>query len=189
MDKEFQITYDSLYSVADSLFFRDTRYINMREQNGKKVFWGRGNGWVTGALTFIIDNMPAQHPSRVFYISLFRQMLKKISTLQDKQGFWHSSLLDTASYPMPETSASGFFTYSLFWGLNHGYLEKEEYLPIAKKAWNALASVVHEDGKIGYVQPIGADPKKVDINDTEVYGTGAFLLAATEYVKYLKHTK
>ena len=27
MDKEFQITYDSLYSVADSLFFRDTRYI------------------------------------------------------------------------------------------------------------------------------------------------------------------
>ena len=60
---------------------------------------------------------------------------------------------------------------------------------ICPKAWNALASVVHEDGKIGYVQPIGADPKKVDINDTEVYGTGAFLLAATEYVKYLKHTK
>ncbi|WP_052356190.1 glycoside hydrolase family 88 protein [Bacteroides timonensis] len=189
MDKELRITYDSLYSATDSLFFRDTRYINMREQNGEKVFWGRGNGWVTGALTFIIDNMPAQYPSRTFYISLFRQMMKKISTLQDKQGFWHSSLLDTISYPMPEASASGFFTYSLFWGLNHGYLEKEEYLPIAKKAWNALASVVHEDGKIGYVQPIGADPKKVDMNDTEVYGTGAFLLAATEYVKYLKHTK
>lgn len=49
----------------------------MREQNGEKVFWGRGNGWVTGALTFIIDNMPAQHPSRIFYISLFRQMMKR----------------------------------------------------------------------------------------------------------------
>lgn len=51
----------------------------------------------------------------------------------------------------------------------------------------ALTSIVHEDGKVGYVQPIGADPKKVDINDTEVYGTGAFLMAATEYIKYLKH--
>lgn len=64
-----------------------------------------------------------------------------------------------------------------------------DILQYSVQAWNALASVVHEDGKIGYVQPIGADPKKVDINDTEVYGTGAFLLAATEYVKYLKHTK
>lgn len=87
----------------------------------------------------------------------------KISTLQDKQGFWHSSLLDIASYPMPETSSSAFFTYSLFWGINRGYLEKEKYLSIAEKAWHALTSIVHEDGKVGYVQPIGADPKKVDI--------------------------
>lgn len=73
------------------------------------------------------------------------------------------------------------------WGINRGYLEKEKYLSIAEKAWHALTSIVHEDGKVGYVQPIGADPKKVDINDTEVYGTGAFLMAATEYIKYLKH--
>ena len=71
--------------------------------------------------------------------------------------------------------------------INRGYLEKEKYLSIAEKAWHALTSIVHEDGKVGYVQPIGADPKKVDINDTEVYGTGAFLMAATEYIKYLKH--
>ena len=133
MDKEFQITYDSLYSVADSLFFRDTRYINMREQNGKKVFWGRGNGWVTGALTFIIDNMPAQHPSRVFYISLFRQMLKKISTLQDKQGFWHSSLLDTASYPMPETSASVSSHIACSGALIMDILKKKNICPSQKK--------------------------------------------------------
>ena len=37
-----------------------------------------------------------------------------------------------------------------------------------------------KDGKLGYVQPIGADPKKVTRNMTEVYGPGAFLLAGTE---------
>ena len=113
-------------------------------------------------------------------------MMEKIALLQDKQGFWHPSLLDTAAYPMPESSASGFFTYSLFWGINRGYLDKEKYLPIAIKGWKALHSIVHEDGKVGFVQAIGADPKKVGFDDTEVYGTGAFLLAAVEYMHYLK---
>lgn len=186
MDKEFRITYDSLYSRPDKLFFRDTRYINMREENGEKVFWGRGNGWVTGGLAIIIDHLPEDYPSRSFYITLFREMMGKIALLQDKQGFWHPSLLDTAAYPMPESSASGFFAYSLFWGINRGYLDKDEYLPIAIKAWKALYSIVHEDGKVGFVQAIGADPKKVGFDDTEVYGTGAFLLAAVEYMYYLK---
>lgn len=186
MDKEFRITYDSLYSKPDRLFFRDTRYINMREENGEKVFWGRGNGWVTGGLAIIIDHLPEDYPSRSFYIILFREMMEKIAVLQDKQGFWHPSLLDTIAYPMPESSASGFFTYSLFWGINRGYLDKDKYLPIAIKAWKALHSTVHEDGKVGFVQAIGADPKKVGFDDTEVYGTGAFLLAAVEYMNYLK---
>lgn len=185
MDKEFRVTYDSLYSKSDRLFFRDTRYINMREENGEKVFWGRGNGWVTGGLAIIIDHLPEDYPSRDFYITLFREMMEKIALLQDKQGFWHPSLLDTVAYPMPESSASGFFTYSLFWGINRGYLDKEKYLPIAIKGWKALQSIVHEDGKVGFVQAIGADPKKVGFDDTEVYGTGAFLLAATEYMHYL----
>lgn len=186
MDQEFRTTYDSLYSRPDKLFFRDTRYINMREENGEKVFWGRGNGWVTGGLAIIIDHLPEDYPSRDFYISLFREMMEKIAGLQDKQGFWHSSLLDTVAYPMPESSASGFLTYSLFWGINRGYLDKDEYLPIAIKAWKALQTILHEDGKVGFVQAIGADPKSVSVDDTEVYGAGAFLMAAVEYIHYLK---
>lgn len=186
MDKEFRVTYDSLYSTSDSLFFRDTRYINMREENGGKIFWGRGNGWVTGGLAIVIDHLPEDYPSRNFYINLFREMMGKIAGLQDKQGFWHPSLLDTMTYPMPESSATGFFAYSLFWGINRGYLNKEEYLPVAIKAWKALQTIVHEDGKVGYVQAIGADPRSVGFDDTEVYGTGTFLMAAVEYMNYLK---
>jgi hypothetical protein len=36
---------------------------------------------------------------------------------------------------------------------------------------------------LGYVQPIGADPKKVTKDMTEVYGVGAFLMAGTELYK------
>ena len=53
-------------------------------------------------------------------------------------------------------------------------------MPVVEKGWQALVSAVGEDGKLGYVQPIGADPKKVTPDMTEVYGPGAFLMAGTE---------
>lgn len=186
MDKEFWTTYDTLYNKKDSLFFRDTRYKTMKEANGKNIYWGRGNGWVIGGLTIIIDHLPDNYRSKGKYIALYKEMMKKIVSLQDENGFWHPSLLDYKTYPMPETSSSGFYTYGLAWGINRGYLDKKEYLPATKKGWNALVSEVEPNGKVGWVQAIGADPKKVSKNDTEVYGVGSFLMAASEYYKLLK---
>ena len=112
-------------------------------------------------------------------------MMKRVAGLQDKNGFWHSSLLDVKSYPMPETSSTGFFTYGLAWGINRGLLSSKKYKPVALKAWKALNSAVHPDGKLGWVQPIGADPKSVTADMTEVYGVGAYLMAGSQ-MYYLK---
>jgi rhamnogalacturonyl hydrolase YesR len=183
LSKEFWATYDSLYSKEDHLFFRDTRYKTMKEANGKNLFWGRGNGWVIGGLTIIIDKLPNDYPEKKRFIALYKEMMTKLAALQDEKGFWHPSLLDYRAYPMPETSASGFLTYGLLWGINRGYLDKKEYLSKAVKGWNALCSAVQPDGKLGYVQAIGADPKKVSPDDTDVYGVGAFLLAGSEMYK------
>jgi hypothetical protein len=41
-----------------------------------------------------------------------------------------------------------------------------------------------KNGMMGWVQPIGADPKRNFSADSwEVYGTGAYLLAASEMLK------
>jgi len=183
MDEEFKVTYDTLYDKTQKLFYRDTRFKTKKEANGENIFWGRGNGWVIGALCIIIDNLPENHPTRPMYINLFKEMMVRIAELQDKKGFWHSSMLDVQSYPMPETSCSGFFTYGLAWGINKGFLPSEKFKPIAQKAWIALYSAVHPDGKLGWVQPIGADPKSVTSDMTEVYGVGAYLLAGCQMYK------
>lgn len=183
MDKEFWATHDTLYSKKDSLFFRDTRYKSKKEANGQNVYWARGNGWVIGGLTIIIDNLPKNHPDKQRYISLFKQMMHRIAYLQDEKGFWHPSLLDYKTYPMPETSSSSFFTYGLAWGINRGYLDRKRFEPIAEQGWHALTTAIHPDGKLGWVQEIGADPTKVSFDDTEVYGVGAFLLAGSELAK------
>lgn len=59
-------------------------------------------------------------------------------------------------------------------------------LPIfsySQKGWQALAEAVDPDGKLCWVQPIGADPKKVTRDMTELYGPGAFLMTACEVYK------
>lgn len=118
-----------------------------------------------------------------FYEDLFIELIGRLVELQDENGYWHASLLDPESYPVPEASATALITYAIAYGINEGLLDKKEYLPALTKSWNWLMSVVDEDGKLGWVQPIGADPKKVIGDMTAVYGVGAVLMAGTEICK------
>jgi hypothetical protein len=44
-------------------------------------------------------------------------------------------------------------------------------------------AAVQPDGKLGWVQRVGAGPDQVGKEDTQLYGVGAFLLAAGEVSK------
>ena len=178
--KEWWRTTDYLYDKDEHLFFRDSTYFKKTEANGKKVFWGRGNGWVMGGLVRTLQYLPMNHPDRPRFEQLFKNMSAKILTCQQTDGLWRASLLDPESYPLKETSGSGFFTYSLAWGVNQGLLDRAQFEPAVRKAWTALVGCVDAEGKLTHVQPIGADPKKFAEDSTEVYGVGAFLLAGSE---------
>lgn len=182
MHENFLRTYRHLYDRDEHLFFRDDSYFNKQEANGSKVFWGRGNGWVLAGIANILELLPVDSEWRPFYEHLFGELAARLSRLQDQEGFWHASLLDPDSYPSPETSSTALITYGLAYGLNHHLLDAS-YLPVVQRAWQALVSTVDEDGKVGWVQPIGADPKKVTREMTAVYGVGAFLMAGTEIMK------
>jgi len=185
MDREFKATWELLYDRDEHLFYRDHRYFpeKVLEANGSKVFWGRGNGWVMGGLVSLLKELPSGSKYRPFYEKLFIEMARKVALCQDKEGFWHASMLDQQSFPKPETSSSSFFCYALAYGINSGLLDRQIYKPVVTRAWMALVSAVHADGKLGWVQPVGENPKDVTSEMTEVYGVGAFLLAGTEMLK------
>lgn len=183
MNKEWWLTTDYLYDKEERLYFRDDSYFDKREANGKKIFWSRGNGWVIAGIVRVLQNMPQDYPDRIKYVRLYQEMAAKLLAIQPADGLWRPSLLDPDSYPNVETSGSGFFTYSLAWGINNGLLDRSLYLPAVQKAWAALVRCVHPNGMLGNVQPIGADPKQVSADMTEIYGVGAFLLAGHEMYK------
>ncbi|MAW99408.1 MAG: glycosyl hydrolase family 88 [Sphingomonas sp.] len=177
--REFWATKDFLYDPAEHLFYRDSRFFERRDDAQRKLFWSRGNGWVFAGMARIIPRLPVQSPDRKKMESLFVEMAAKLKELQKPDGYWAPSLLAPENSP-PETSGTAFFTYGLAWGIRNGLLSRAEYGPVAQKGWSALTRAIQPDGRLGYVQQVSDRPEKVEPMDTQYYGVGAFLLAASE---------
>jgi unsaturated rhamnogalacturonyl hydrolase len=192
MHTYFLETFDLLFDEEEKLFSRDLNYVwkgensDVKEANGKKIFWSRGNGWVFGGLALILDNMPADYIHRTFYEELFITMAERLKEIQPEDGLWRTSLLSPESYEHGEVSGSGFFTFAMAWGINNGLLERQTYEPTVQKAWKGLRQCQHENGMIGWVQNIGAEPSPANEDSWQNYGTGAFLLAGSEIIKLNK---
>ncbi|MFT6440681.1 MAG: rhamnogalacturonyl hydrolase YesR [Salibacteraceae bacterium] len=177
------ITTNYLQDKDDKLFFRDDRYFEHQTPNNKNLYWSRGNGWVFAGLANMMNIIPKNHPKRPFFEEQFKAIATKIAEVQQSDGLWRPSLLDSKTLPHPEASGSSFFCYAFFWGVNNGLLDSAEYLPKALKAWNGLEALVNEEGRLGYVQPPGKEPLPYAEDAWEEYGSGAFLIAGCELLK------
>lgn len=180
MEELWWKTSDYLYDKEERLYYRDSRYFTRKEANGKKVFWSRGNGWVLAGLAKVLDAMPKDYSGRGRFVAQFKDMADRIATLQTKDGTWHASLLDPASFPAPEASGTAFFTFAMAWGVNEGILERSKFEPVVNRAFAALCRNIDPSGRVMWVQPVGADPRSVKSADTDSYGVGGFLMAACQ---------
>lgn len=180
MNREWWATVDALYVPGDRFFARDQSFLDLRERNGRGLYWARGNGWVVAGLARVLDLFPKDHVDYPRYLALYRDMMEAVLTAQQSDGLWRPGLLDPATHPARETSGSSFYTFALAWGLNRGLLDRARFEPAVRRAWLALAECVTPDGKLEHVQPIGAAPEGFDPHHTEPFGVGAFLLAGSE---------
>ncbi|WP_295732241.1 DUF2264 domain-containing protein [uncultured Muribaculum sp.] len=190
---EYVLVSDSImYDPAEGLYYRDAKYVYPRHKsaNGKKDFWARGDGWVLAGLAKVLKDLPADYTHRDFFADKYRRMADAVVATQRPEGYWSRSMMDEEHAPGYETSGTAFFTYGLLWGVNNGFLTDPKYAESALKGWNYLSKkALQKDGTVGYVQPIGekAIPGQVvDVKSTSNFGTGAFLLAACEYVRMLE---
>jgi len=63
--------------------------------------------------------------------------------------------------------------------VKNGLLDAQAYGPSIERGWAALARAVAKDGRLGWVQQVSDRPENVAETDTQFYGVGAFLLAAS----------
>lgn len=181
-NKEWRRTAERLWVPEEKLFLRDERFKdeNHRDADGDRIYWSRANGWVMGGLARWLESMPADFADRPFYIDMFRKMADRIAGLQQDDGLWRASLLDPETYPEAETSGSVFYVYALAWGINHGLLDHDVYLPHVLKGWAALNRHVLPSGLVGAAQKTGDQPVATAPGDVGLYASGTYILAGLE---------
>lgn len=178
-NQEFKATVEHLYDEDLHLMYRDSRFIGKKGDFGEQIFWARGTGWVYAGLVRSLEYIPLDHPDRPYYEKLFIEMSAKLKSLQKKDGSWAMSLLAQEKIKEPETSGTAFFVYGLAWGIKNGLLDERDYRSSTLSGWNALTSAIHADGKLGWVQRVGAAPGQVAFEDSQLYAVGGFLLAGS----------
>jgi len=189
--ENFKWSDDLMFDKDEQLYYRDAKYIWPKVKtacNGGKSFWARGDGWVLAGLAKVLSDMPKDYKHRDFFELRFRQLAEGVARVQRPGGYWSRSMLCEQDAPGPETSGTAFFTYGMLWGVNNGILNRSKYEPVIEKAWQYLiTTALQPDFSVGYVQPIGEKPdptKTVNARSQANFGTGAFLLAACEHLRY-----
>lgn len=185
-----------LFNTANGFWFRDKDYVPpYKEPDGRDCYWSRGDGWVYAALVRVMQTIGKKDK---YYKELkkdFLMMTRAFAGCQREDGLWNVSLVSN-NYEGKELTGSSLFLYGMAWGINNGLLKAKDYRAVCDKTWNALErDCVHADGFLGYVQGTGKDPSAgqpvtyTSVPDFEDYGTGCFLLGATEYYKLLSNKK
>ena len=179
-----------LFNTKDGLGWRDADYVPpYKERDGKDCYWSRGNGWVYAAIVRCMNQLSPKSKEYKELKKDFLLMSNGLLSCQHEDGFWHASLVSDADYPTPEMTGTALFLYGMAWGIQQGLLKAKTYRPACDKAWQALASCVHNDGFLGWNQGTGKEPSAGQpvtfdsVPDFEDYGTGCFLLGASEYYK------
>ena len=179
-----------LFNTKDGLWWRDADYVPpYKEKDGKDCYWSRGNGWVYASIVRCMNQLSPKSKEYKELKKDFLLMSKGLLSCQHEDGFWHASLVSDVDYPTPEMTGTALFLYGMAWGIQQGLLKAKTYRPACDKAWQALASCVHNDGFLGWNQGTGKEPSAGQpvtfdsVPDFEDYGTGCFLLGASEYYK------
>jgi unsaturated rhamnogalacturonyl hydrolase len=150
-------------------------------------FWGRGNGWVLMSLADTLEVLKKSDPQYGQLKSIAEELVKGLGPLQDTNGVWHTVLDDPKSYA--ESSASAMFCYGLLKLARLHVLPASARAP-ALRAWKAINEHYVKDGVVTGVSA-GTSPAgvgnylKVKVG-SETWGTGAYLLAASEIARTRK---
>ncbi len=154
--------------------------------------WGRANGWAILTMSEVLDVLPENYPGRAELLELFREHAFGLYQLQSSEGFWHQLLDRNDSYL--ETSATAIYAYCFAHGINEGWLDALVYGPSVCLAWNAISTMIDEEGKVNGTcvgTGMGFDPAFYYYRPVSAYaahGYGPVVFAGAELIELLDNT-
>lgn len=105
-------------------------------------YWGRGDGWMAVGMTELLFNLPKNDPNRDRIMKGYLLMMNNLKKYVNKDGLWNQ-LIDQPDF-WTETSGSAMFAYAMILGVQNGWLDKEEFAPVARRAWLGLCNYIDD---------------------------------------------
>ncbi len=152
--------------------------------------WARANGWALLTKVEILDALPDNHPAREGLLDQYKAHVQGLVPMQHGTGFWHQLLDRNDTYL--ETSATAIYAYCIAHGINKGWLDAKAYGPMALQAWNAVSTMVNDQGQVEGTcvgTGMGFDPAFYyhrPVNKFAAHGYGPALLAGAEVYRLLQ---
>jgi rhamnogalacturonyl hydrolase YesR len=176
------------YDEVEHMWYRDENYLPFIKLSpaGKKIFWGRGQGWVLGGLARTLEHCPKDVKYYDENKTVFCDMAEALVKWQREDGFWNCNIMDDTDFGGPETSATVLISFALAKGINIGVIDKETYLPYILKAYEGMCEIaLNEEGRLGYVQGVAGWPGPVYPETAVDYACGAFTRLSEELLKLI----
>lgn len=112
-------------------------------------YWGRGDGWMAVGMTELLFSLPQDDPNRARILKGYRLMMSNLKRYVNADGLWNQLIDEQQCWT--ETSGSAMFTYAMILGVKNGWLDKDEYGPVARRAWLGLCNYINDDNDLDNV--------------------------------------
>jgi len=160
-------------------------YIHCEENAGglrSEGSWARGNGWVMMTMAEILPHLGKRSPEYKELKTRFDELATALAEHQTKNGLWRTIIDDRTAYE--ETSASAMYLFAYLRARKTGIFGNEFDATI-ERAYAGLAKHVQSDGMFTGTSE-GTWPGTIEYYKSLKtgewwWGTGAYLLALTEY--------
>jgi unsaturated rhamnogalacturonyl hydrolase len=117
-------------------------------------FWGVGNGWALAGIARVIDSLPEKmSDERIRLIGYVKEHINGCLSFVRKDGFFHNLIDQPESFI--ETNLSQMTAYTIFRGINSGWLPTKGYLEKAELFRQAVHTKIDEHG---FVQGVAGYP-------------------------------
>lgn len=187
-----------LQDPQDKLFYHCYWTRSGHSYPKKKIFWGRGNGWVIAGLPLAIDHFSQDSAERKQAIDILRETSDALLPYQLEDGFFET-VFNRPGKTYRESSATALIASGWMHGVADGYLDQQFLEPGLTAYKGVVDSLLIKDGLLSMPMisaPTIALPfipylgyKLTPRGNDWTYGLAALFFAALNYRKLARENK
>ena len=181
-----------MMDAKDHLWYHSYWVKAGRHHPRRRVYWGRGNGWVIAALPMILSYLPGDHPERETIEEILCETSEALLPYQREDGYF-DTVLKKPGRTYRESSATALIAAGWLRAVQLGYLDETYRKPAIKALAAVTSNLKREDGDT-YMTEISAPTIPLHIlpylgyrltprGNNLTYGVAAYIFAAIEYDK------